>query len=147
MLLKDLYQRRLARRERAAFTLLEVLVVVAILVVLASVASIYVFRYLDDAKKDKAYLQAKNIEKAAKAYLTKQSTDPDLPELTSVQQLIMPGNGGKPFLEGGSDAIKDPWGQVYQIGQAQEDTGAATIEVFTVVPQTNERISSMRKRS
>jgi general secretion pathway protein G len=146
MILHDLYRRKMARRERSAFTLLEVLVVVAILVVLASVASIYVFRYLDDAKKDKAYLQAKNIEKAAKAYITKQATDPDLPDLTSVQQLIAPGNGQKPFLEGGTEAIKDPWGQVYQIRQAQDDVGGATIEVFTTPPD-GPPISSLRKRS
>ena len=37
---------------RSAFTLLEVLIVVAILVVLASVSSIYVFKFLHDAKVD-----------------------------------------------------------------------------------------------
>ena len=141
--------RRSGLRTREAFTLLEVLVVVAILVVLASVASIYVFRYLDDAKKDKAYLQAKNIEKAAKAYIVKQSSDSDLPELNSVQQLIAPGNGQKPFLDGGTEAIKDPWGQVFQIRQAPDDVGGITIEVFTPVPNSNpqEVISSLRKRS
>ena len=42
---------RLRRVPRAAFTLLEVLIVVAIIVVLAGVSSIYVFRYLEDAKE------------------------------------------------------------------------------------------------
>ena len=39
---------------RAAFTLLEVLIVVAILVILASAASIALFRYLEDAKVGRA---------------------------------------------------------------------------------------------
>ena len=50
MVLSD-YRRRVNERRRQGFTLLEVLVVVAILVVLASVSSVYVFGELENAKR------------------------------------------------------------------------------------------------
>ncbi len=99
---------------RNAFTLLEVLVVVTIIVILASVGTIYFFRYLDDAKKDTAKAQAKNIQTAAKAYFLKYG---DVPP--SAQALINPGQGEKPFLEGGMSAIQTPWGGVYTISTMQ----------------------------
>src|SRR5262245_47302608 len=94
---------------RSAFTLLEVLIVVAILVVLAGVSSIYVFRYLEEAKVDRCRADVQTIAKAAMAYQIKHGT---LPE--SILLLIQPPDGVLPYLEGGVDAIKDPWGQQYQ---------------------------------
>ena len=114
MTLQHLLDRRSQRGRRDGFTLLEVLVVVAILVVLASVASIYVFRYLDDAKKDQAKLKARAIEKAVKAYIIKYDNVPQ-----NTQALINPGQGEKPFLEGGMDAVRTPWGGEYTIGSQQ----------------------------
>ncbi len=103
MILKVSDRRRIDRR-RSAFTLLEVLVVVAILVVLASVSSIYVFKYLEDAKIDKSRLQAKTIEKAAKSYILRNQGSTDG---LSLQALVAP---PKPYLEGGNEAITTPWG-------------------------------------
>jgi general secretion pathway protein G len=92
---------------RNAFTLLEVLVVVAIIVILASVGTIYFFRYLDDAKKDSAKAKAHNIATAAKSYYIKYGVAP------SAQDLITPPDGGKPFLVGGKTAITTPWNELY----------------------------------
>ena len=129
MIVKDLYRRRLAGRERTAFTLLEVLVVVAILVVLASVASIYVFRYLEDAKIDKAKLQAKNIEKAAKSYIIKNNGSSDG---LSLEALIAP---PRPFLEGGSEAITTPFGDRYVLDISEvSDTGEENVIVSFRAP-------------
>src|SRR3954454_21780734 len=54
---------------RSAFTLMEVLVVVAILVVLASGSLIYL-SYLDSAKLSTAKLDIKKLETAVDAYYT-----------------------------------------------------------------------------
>src|SRR6478609_2417754 len=94
--------RRPALRTRDAFTLLEVLVVVAILVVLASVAGIYVFRYLEDAKADATVLKMQQLERACKNYAAKNDGNWP-PDLTS---LIAPPDGTDPFIEGGALAIQ-----------------------------------------
>src|SRR5262245_15561417 len=106
MLARPAY-RQLAVRTRRGFTLLEVLVVVAILVILASVATFAVVSYLKGAKEDQATLQAQNIQKAAKSWYTK--TGGYWPD--SLDMLVMKTEASDPLLEGGESAILDPWGQ------------------------------------
>lgn len=110
MILKNAYRARTSQSQRSGFTLLEVLVVVAILVVLASVSSIYMFRYLEDAKIDKARVQAKTLETAAKSYLLRNSAD-----TLSLQALVSPPGGGKPYVEGGMDALNTGFGSQFQM--------------------------------
>ena len=131
---------RRRNRRRSAFTLLEVLVVMAIIVVLAGVASIYLFRYLDDSKKDKAYMDVKAIEIAVKAYALRNGGD--YPE--GLQQLIAPPDGSKPFLEGGQDALLDPWGKVYSYTVVQGGSESQP-KIFTVAPDGTE-INNLVKR-
>src|SRR3954453_22212587 len=99
MVIRPPHTPRAARR--AAFTLLEVLIVVAIIVVLAGVSSIYVFRYLEDAKEGRAKADVKTLEKAATSYELKIGQLPN-----SLQALPQPPDGGKPYLE--SEATTDP---------------------------------------
>ena len=116
MIMQQLVRRQSGEGRRAAFTLLEVLVVVAILVVLASVASIYVFRYLEDSKKDKAKMDIMALDKAVKTYQIK--NDNYLPE--SLQQVIQ-------FIENQDQSkLIDPWGKPYQY-QADNSIGIAYI--------------------
>ncbi len=129
-------RRRLEDRRRSAFTLLEVLVVVAILVVLATVSSVYVFKYLDEAKRDKAYLQAKNLSKVCETYIVKHS-DTDSLDQSNWQQKIAP------LVDGGTEAFRDPWGGTFNMRQAQTDTNNIVIEVFT--QHGDELITSLRK--
>jgi general secretion pathway protein G len=98
--------RRSALRRRDAFTLLEVLVVVAILVVLASVAGIYIFRYLEDSKADATVLKMQQLERACKNFAAKNDGNFP-PDLVS---LIQPADQTDPFIEGGQDAITSAWG-------------------------------------
>jgi general secretion pathway protein G len=97
--------RRPALRRREAFTLLEVLVVVAILVVLASVAGIYVFKYLEDAKADSTVLKMQQLERACKNYAAK--NDGNWP--TDLTELIRPTTSPDPYIEGGEAAILSTW--------------------------------------
>ena len=106
---------------RSAFTLLEVLIVVAILVVLASVSSIYVFKFLHDAKVDAAKVSATNISKAIQAYEIRNGAPPD-----SLMALIQPPDGTRPYLEGGQGALVDPWGKPFQYDPSGAHNGATS---------------------
>jgi len=101
-----LQQRRdLKRSPRVGFTLMEVLVVVAILVVLASIG-IVVFRYLDDANEKVAKLGIKNIDTAISAYKMQHGDWP-----ANLQVLTMPEGGKAAYLE--EQNLVDPWGRPY----------------------------------
>jgi general secretion pathway protein G len=96
--------RRASRR--AAFTLLEVLVVVAILVILASVGVVATTRYLEDARKSQAQLQCKGLSQAAEAYMIHPAnTGGAQPTL---QDLATP-SFGTSFLKNGQADLNSPW--------------------------------------
>jgi general secretion pathway protein G len=123
--------RRLSRRARDGFTLMEVLVVVAILVILASIATFSVLRYLDDAKIDRARMDMRTIHTQVKAYHIRSSQWP-----TSLMSLVQPEDGGRPFLEGGAQALMDPWGNQYQYTmRANPTSGEEEPVIFTTGPQ------------
>ncbi|QEL18797.1 type II secretion system protein GspG [Limnoglobus roseus] len=95
---------------RSAFTLLEVLVVVAIIVILAGGAGVYVFGYLEDAKVDTARNTITMLETQCKAYAAKNGGQ--LPG--TLQELVAPTNGKSPLIDGGPNVLLDPWGNQYQ---------------------------------
>jgi general secretion pathway protein G len=97
---------------RAAFTLMEMLVVVAILVVLAGAAVPIYLNYLENAKRDRVKIDIKTLEQAVEAYYTRQGDYPP-----SLEALTQPApDGTKATLE--PDAILDPWRQPYQYSPA-----------------------------
>ena len=120
--------RRTTGRRRGAFTLLEVLVVVAILVVLASVASIYVFKYLDDAKKDKARLDMQALTTAYNTYMLKSDGVPP----QSIQDLA-------PYMTEGTNSLIDPWGNPYQFRPMASEQ-SDRVQFFTVSPKDGQEI-------
>ena len=75
--------------------------------ILASVASVYVFRSMDDAKRDAARASMKSLTDACMQYHNSYGEWPQ-----SLQALVQPPSG-KPFIEGGVGAITDPWGKPY----------------------------------
>ncbi len=117
-------------RLRAGFTLLEVLVVVAILVILAGVATVATTRYLEDAKKSKAQLGCRGIAQAIEAYKNNPANtmqeDP-----TDLNQLLTPPFGGTAFLKNGQEDLVDPWGQPYSMKPYAQGDGSEVILVFT----------------
>lgn len=127
--------RRPATR-RSAFTLIEVLVVVAILVILATIAAIYVPKQLNEAKKGTAVTGCATIAKAIDSYVMSSSnpgtTDEEkMPQ--SPESLINPG-WSTSFLPDGQQSLIDPWGKQYQFKQANKEDGTPYIIVFTTAP-------------
>jgi general secretion pathway protein G len=114
---------------RTAFTLLEVLIVVAIIVVLAGVSSIYVFRYLEDAKEGAAKGGIKTIETACKAFEIKVGNAPG-----SLAELLNPPGGGKPYLENGQEALLDPWKKPYAYDASGGHNGGQKPDIWTTTP-------------
>jgi general secretion pathway protein G len=121
-----LQHRNPRRSDRLGFTLMEVLVVVAILVVLAGVSSVAVFSYLDNAKLDRAKVDTQNLADMCKAYKLKFGQFPE-----SLNALWQPPSG-KPFVET-QDALMDPWQQQYQYA-----VQGTTVKVWTTPPDGSE---------
>ncbi len=119
--------------DRRGFTLMEVLVVVAILVILAGTASIFVFQYLDQAKKDRARLDIQTLSTASKTYMIQNAgTPPD-----NLQQVLY-------LVEGGSASnLQDPWGQPYQLEMINVN-GQDTVHIFTTCPKDGELIDNIK---
>ena len=101
---------------RAGFTLMEVLVVVAILVVLAGVGGVIFLRVQEDAYRDAARLDVKSLTEACVAFQRRQGSLPQ-----SLQQLVSPPDGGRPYVD--PNKLNDPWNRPYQYSmQSQHPT-------------------------
>src|SRR5260370_39586075 len=105
----------IARRNRnpvrGAFTLMELMAVIAILVVLAGIGGFYYMQTLEDAKVSAAQLQMKgDLTAACKTYKLKTGNWP-----TSLDRLLQKTDDGLdvPFLEKQA-AIIDPCGEPYK---------------------------------
>jgi len=110
MLVRCPHTRRNIRR--AAFTLMEVLVVVAIIVVLAGIATVS-FKYLSGAKEDATRAKIKKVETAVVSYNLRNKQFPtDLVSLTQVQP-----DNSQAYLEPGD--ILDEWGQPIELDLSQ----------------------------
>jgi len=119
VILKNIERRR---TDRQAFTLMEVLVVVAILLMLAGTASIFVVRYLEDAKKDTARMNCVTLKRQVTNYYIKNGAYPE--KLDDVLQ----------YIEAGSQAtLLDPWGNRY-VMEIQDINGQQTPVVYTRTP-------------
>jgi general secretion pathway protein G len=92
-------------RRRPGFTLMEVLVVVAILVVLAGVG-IGVFYYLDSSKDRIAAIQIRNIESAVEGYRALNGNYPDSLAILTEPQDDKPA----PLSD---QQLMDPWNHPY----------------------------------
>ena len=118
---------------RAAFTLLEVLVVVAILVILASIGVFAYMRYLEDAKKSQAQLKAKALATALNAYtLHPANVGNAQPEQNDWTPLITP-TFGSSFLEKGEEDTIDPWNKQFRFGYVSDGFNQIPV-VFTYAP-------------
>ncbi len=118
---------------RAAFTLTEMLIVVAIIVVLAGIGGAILIPQLDKAKESAAKIQAKSVAAECEKWYADYDEYP-----TSVDQLIQGDetNDGRPRME--QNAILDPWGQRYNITQ-QDNSG----KVYVYTEHKGKRYSNL----
>src|SRR5262245_24972404 len=106
MVTRSNVEKSVARRNRAGFTLMEVLVVVAILVILAGVGSVAVFGYLEESKAKTARIQIKTLEDAVSNYKLNHGDFP-----ASLEILTRSEDGRPATLE--ANQVMDPWGREY----------------------------------
>jgi general secretion pathway protein G len=102
------------RKSQSGMTLLELLVVLAILALVIGIAAPRVIGYLGKAKSDTALLQMRQLVSALNLYRLDVGRYPS--EQEGLQALVtQPGGADKwhgPYIDR-AEGIKDPWGEVY----------------------------------
>jgi general secretion pathway protein G len=110
-------QRRIYRSETAddGFTLLELLVVLGIIVLLATLVAPQVLRYLGTARSDASRAQISSISTALELYSLDVGSFP--PQQAGLAALLQPPAGQTrwkgPYMKK-ADGLVDPWGRAYQ---------------------------------
>jgi general secretion pathway protein G len=114
---------------RAGFTLMEVLVVVAIIVILAGVGTVYLLPRLGESKVNVAKANLKTLADAADTFEMNNGR-----KANSIDELAAPQpNGGKPLVP--SDLLVDPWGKKYQFDPNGPKNQGAKADVSTTTPE------------
>jgi len=115
---------------RSAFTLMEMLIVVAIIVVLAGVGAYYLLPQLEKSKEDAAHLKAKEIEKAVTTFYTRYDRWPSLEELTQPVQT----NSGTDRALMDPEGIVDPWGKAFTLDTSGPNHQGNAPDIYTTAP-------------
>jgi general secretion pathway protein G len=120
------------RQRRSAFTLMEMLVVVAIIVALAGIGGFFLLGQLSSAQEDIAKTQVTGaLTHACQAYRIKHQEWPQ-----NLNVLLQKDALGGPYLES-PDALLDPWGHQYQYDATGQKNNGMKPDIWTVVQNSN----------
>jgi len=127
------------RNRRAAFTLMEMLVVVAIIVALAGIGTYYLIPMLAAGQRDTAHISAENLSKVVFAYKVRHHTWPD-----SLQQLTQPDAKGAAMLE--PNDLKDPWGGTFQYDKAGAMNQGRRPDIYTIDTSDGTKVGNWQEQ-
>jgi len=114
-----------ARNGRSAFTLLEILIVVAIIVMLAGAGGYFLYSRYDEAKE--GYAKRGVREMASRVSTYRLNNNDEIPATLMALTQPQP-SGGAPLAL--PDEILDPWNKPYQI-----ESDGSNVVVFTMTPK------------
>ena len=105
-------EKNIIKSSRKGFTLVELLVVVAILGILGTIGLQGVTKHIENTRKTAAKSAVDNIRGAVTAYMIgeKKSTPP-----SDLKVIIDQTGDEDPYLDGGEGALIDPWDGDYRI--------------------------------
>lgn len=105
-------EKNIIKSSRKGFTLVELLVVVAILGILGTIGLQGVTKHIENTRKTAAKSAVDNIRGAVTAYMIgeKKSTPP-----SDLKVIIDQTGDEDPYLDGGEGALVDPWDGDYRI--------------------------------
>jgi general secretion pathway protein G len=123
-------------RRRRGFTLMEVLLVLAILVVLGSMVTVGYLRIQQGANRDAAKTQIKLLESAVDVYSLHVGTYPTASQglnalIAAPADLKNPAKWQGPYLK---EMPRDPWGQDYLYEEIQDTQGQASFKIYSYGP-------------
>ncbi|MSQ94609.1 MAG: prepilin-type N-terminal cleavage/methylation domain-containing protein [Gemmataceae bacterium] len=116
------------RQRRAAFTLMEMLIVVAIIVMLAGIGVVSYLSLFAGSQKDVAKTQVKSLGVVCDTYKLKNGANPE-----SLAVLLQKDPMGVIYVED-PDKLLDPWKKPYQYDASGQKNQGLHADIWTVSP-------------